>query len=107
MQKRSTRIHELELKHQNAIHQTRLTSKDEEARRIRLKAHLLEDGKGTLQDQLSQKDDQISNMSAKYHQLTSELHAAMETVRRQEAQIKSQVRDFTHIQVCYRAVYPE
>lgn len=74
-------------------------SKDEDARRLRLKAHFLNDDKGTLQEHLSQKDDHISKMSAKYHQTVSELQAVKETVHKQDAQIKSQTRDFVHLQV--------
>lgn len=74
-------------------------SKDEDARRLKLKTHLLKDDKGTLQEQLNQRDDHISKMSAKYHQTVSELQAVKETVRKQDAQVKSQTRDFTHLQV--------
>ena len=79
-----------------------MVSKDEDARRLKLKAHLLNDDKGTLQERLSQKDDHISKMSAKYHQTVSELQAVKETVRKQDAQMKSQTRDFAHLQVRIR-----
>lgn len=74
-------------------------SKDEDARRLKLKAHLLRDSKGTLQEQLSEKEGHISNISAKYHQTVSELQALKETVRKQDVQIKSQTRDFARLQV--------
>ena len=98
-QKRSARIHELELKHQDALHQTTLVTKDEDARRLKLKAHLLKDSKSTLQDQVSEKDEHISQISLKYQRAVSELRALRDTVRKQDAQIKSQARDFAHLQV--------
>lgn len=72
-----------------------------------MKAHLLRDSKGTLQDQLVEKDDHISKISAKYHQTASELQALKETVRKQDTQIKSQTRDFTHLQVSAVVQYSE
>ena len=77
-----------------------MVSKDEDARRIKLKAHLLNDSKGTLQDLLSEKDDHISKISGRHQQTAIELEAIKETMRKQSAQIKSQARDFTNLQVC-------
>lgn len=79
-------------------------SKDEDARRLKLKSHLLRDSKESLQDQLSAKDELISKMAAKYEQTVSELQVVKETVRKQGAQIKSQTRDFTHLQVCVTSI---
>lgn len=99
-QKRSSRIHELELRHQNALHQTAIVSKDESARRLKLKSHILQDSKGSLQEQLSEKNEHISKMMAKYQQMVNELQEVKETVRKRDVQIKSQSRDFSHLQVC-------
>ncbi|SPO07140.1 uncharacterized protein DNG_09834 [Cephalotrichum gorgonifer] len=96
--KRQARIHELELKHENAIHQTTQVSRDEESRRLRLRSHLLRDGQDKLQQQLGEKNEQLISMTADYHQVKNDLQAAMETIRKQETQIKSQARDFTHLQ---------
>lgn len=74
-------------------------SKDEDARRLRLKEHLLKDDKETLQEQLIQRDDHINNMSARYHQAVSELQAVKETVRKQDAQMRLQTRGLSHLKV--------
>lgn len=74
-------------------------SKDEDARRLRLKAHLLTHSNEALKEKLAEKDEHISKMAAKHQQTVNELRAVKETVRKQDAQIKSQTRDFTHLQV--------
>ena len=99
-QKRSTRIHNLELKHQDAVHKTTLVTRDEEARRLKLQTVVLRDQKAALEDKLSEKDENIKRLVARCRQFESEVEAGKEAMRKQSVQMKTQTRDFVHLQVC-------
>lgn len=99
-QRRSNRIHDLEIKHQDAIHKTNMISRDEESRRLKLQLLILGDQKSAAEDQLVAKEETMKSLAAKYHTLQAELDATKETMRKQDGQLKTQARDFAHLQVC-------
>ncbi|KAL6854659.1 hypothetical protein J3F83DRAFT_754373 [Trichoderma novae-zelandiae] len=70
---RTTRLHELDLQHQQNIHKTDLISRDEAARRLQLRLLLLQDEKAQLQDKCAAKDAEIKALSQDGDQLRVEL----------------------------------
>ncbi|KAL7807251.1 hypothetical protein V8C26DRAFT_415223 [Trichoderma gracile] len=70
---RTTRLHELDLQHQQNRHRTDLISRDEAARRLELRLLLLQDEKDQLQEECAAKDAEIKTLSQDGEQLRVEL----------------------------------
>ncbi|PTB67213.1 hypothetical protein BBK36DRAFT_1168707 [Trichoderma citrinoviride] len=70
---RTTRLHELDLQHQQNRHKTDLISRDEAARRLELRLLLLQDEKTQLQEECAAKDAEIKALAQDGDQLRVEL----------------------------------
>ncbi|OTA05381.1 hypothetical protein A9Z42_0060630 [Trichoderma parareesei] len=70
---RTTRLHELDLQHQQNRHKTDLISRDEAARQLELRLLLLQDEKVQLQEKCAAKDAEIKALSQDGEQLRVEL----------------------------------
>ncbi|POS77002.1 hypothetical protein DHEL01_v204601 [Diaporthe helianthi] len=91
-QQRAEAIHVLDLKYRGTMHQTDLTVKDEEARRLKLRVIVLRDEVAVLRDQLTEKDDRISNLSQKYEDIAAQLGRMNQTCKDQADQLGLQAR---------------
>lgn len=94
-------IHNLGLKYQNGIHQTELVSRDEEARRLKLRVLSLRDENAMIKDKLLQKDARITSSSKQGDQVRAKLDDAKETARSQEARLKKQAMEINNLKVGY------
>ncbi|KAL7815474.1 hypothetical protein V8C44DRAFT_324673 [Trichoderma aethiopicum] len=70
---RTTRLHELDLQHQQNRHKTDLITRDEAARRLEVRLLLLQDEKTHLQETCAAKDAEIKALSRDGDQLRVEL----------------------------------
>lgn len=100
---RMSRIHELELARQYQLHQTELIKRDEDARRLKVRALTLRDSNATLQDNVSQKDSYYRQWIKQRDQLRAELDEARDMIRSHEARAKKQNVEMTSLKVGYKA----
>nr|XP_036581635.1 rossmann-fold nad (+)-binding protein [Colletotrichum truncatum]KAF6790078.1 rossmann-fold nad (+)-binding protein [Colletotrichum truncatum] len=89
--------HELELKHQKAIHQTQLIAKEEDSRRTKVTKQVLLAENSTLREQLAERDVQISELTGRCDEARAELDSLKTINRDQETQLKAQTREFANI----------
>ncbi|KAF4342715.1 ribosomal RNA large subunit methyltransferase J [Fusarium beomiforme] len=87
---RAARISELELKHQDNIHQIDLTGRDEEARLLKLRLLTLRDENASLKDRLVQRDAVVKQVTKKGNDAHAELAEAKEKLKAQEIQLRKQ-----------------
>lgn len=92
------------MSYQDAIYQTGLVVKDEEARRLKLRVVVLRDEAATLRDQLADKDSRIRKLSQKYDDNCVQLDHLNQTCASQETQLRSQVRQHSELKVCDTAI---
>ncbi|KAL2205589.1 hypothetical protein CC79DRAFT_1336089 [Sarocladium strictum] len=98
---RMSRIHELELARQHQLHQTELIKRDEDARRLKVRALTLRDNNATLQENVSQKDSYYRQWVKQRDQLRAELDEAREMIRSHETRAKKQNVELTSLKVCH------
>lgn len=89
----------LDLKYRGTMHQTDLTVKDEEARRLKLRVIVLRDEIAVLRDQLAEKDDQISNLSEQYEDISAQLARMNQTCQQQADQLRLQTKQYSDLKV--------
>jgi hypothetical protein len=97
---RVSRIHDLELTRQRRLHQTELIKRDEDARRLKLRAITLKDDNVTLKEHLTQKDSYQRQWIKQRDQLRTELNEAREMIRSHETRSRKQTLDVTALKVC-------
>lgn len=89
----------LDLKYRGTMHQTDLTVKDEEARRLKLRVIVLRDEVAVLRDQLAEKDDRISDLSQQYEDISAQLGRMNQTCQEQADQLRLQAKQQTDLKV--------
>ncbi|CAI6086466.1 unnamed protein product [Clonostachys chloroleuca] len=94
---RVTRLHDLNLSHQNNLHQTDLVHRDEDFRRLKLRLLAVRDENAVLRDQLAQKDSQTQRLTRQYNRLSGNLGNGQEKTRAQEAKIKKQATEIGNL----------
>ncbi|KAF5699781.1 hypothetical protein FGLOB1_11177 [Fusarium globosum] len=87
---RAARISDLELRHQENVHQIDLTGRDEEARLLKLRLLTLRDENSSLKDRLVQRDALVKQMTKKGKDVHVELAEAKEKLKAQEMQLRKQ-----------------
>ncbi|CAM1500858.1 Fc.00g100200.m01.CDS01 [Cosmosporella sp. VM-42] len=91
------RINDLDMKHQNNIHQIDLVNKDEEARRLKLRVLALRDDNATLKDQVMQRDARLKSLQRQGSDVRVELDEAKETAKLQESRLQKQTKELTDL----------
>ncbi|KAF5717397.1 hypothetical protein FMUND_5874 [Fusarium mundagurra] len=87
---RAARISDLELRHQDNVHQIDLTGRDEEARLLKLRLLTLRDENSSLKDRLVQRDALVKQITNKGKDVHAELAEAKERLKAQEMQLRKQ-----------------
>ncbi|KAL5585073.1 hypothetical protein FOVSG1_014462 [Fusarium oxysporum f. sp. vasinfectum] len=87
---RAARISDLELRHQDNVHQIDLTGRDEEARLLKLRLLTLRDENSSLKDRLVQRDALVKQITRKGKDAHAELAEAKEKLKAQEMQLRKQ-----------------
>ncbi|KAL9568319.1 hypothetical protein ACKAV7_007516 [Fusarium commune] len=87
---RAARISDLELRHQDNVHQIDLTGRDEEARLLKLRLLTLRDENSSLKDRLVQRDALVKQITKKGKDAHAELAEAKEKLKAQEMQLRKQ-----------------
>ncbi|KAF9775463.1 hypothetical protein IL306_006442 [Fusarium sp. DS 682] len=87
---RAARISELELRHQDNVHQIDLTGRDEEARLLKLRLLTLRDENASLKDRLVQRDALVKQITKKGNDAHAELAETKEKLKAQEMQLRKQ-----------------
>ncbi|PNP74885.1 hypothetical protein FNYG_11801 [Fusarium nygamai] len=87
---RAARISDLELRHQDNVHQIDLTGRDEEARLLKLRLLTLRDENSSLKDRLVQRDALVKQITKKGKDVHAELAEAKEKLKAQEMQLRKQ-----------------
>ncbi|EOO01716.1 putative rossmann-fold nad (+)-binding protein [Phaeoacremonium minimum UCRPA7] len=95
--KRIEAIHDLELKHQEIMHQSNVIVKEEDTRRHRLRSVVLRDENATLREQLSQKDVRIKKLAQECDGMRDQLEAVNRTCQDQQKQLRAQARDQSNL----------
>ena len=96
---RLRRIHELDLNRQNTLHQVDLVNRDEEARRLKLRALTLRNENAILKDKISQKETRLLSIATQDDLVRTELADAQEQARTQEARLKKGNMEITNLKV--------
>ncbi|KAF7546158.1 hypothetical protein G7046_g9381 [Stylonectria norvegica] len=94
---RSARIHDLDMKHQGSVHQIDLVNRDEEARRLKLRALTLRDENAILKDRLLQREARLSNLTKCSDGVRAELEEAKENAKLQETRMKTQAKELSSL----------
>ncbi|PHH51682.1 hypothetical protein CFIMG_004473RAa [Ceratocystis fimbriata CBS 114723] len=92
---RSERIHALELKAQAQSHDTEISVKEEDKRRLRVKSQMAQDDKADMSQKLRGKEAEIEGLTAKCYDLESKLEASEQKCHKLDGQVKSQSRDLS------------
>ncbi|KAL1902074.1 2' O-ribose methyltransferase [Ceratocystis pirilliformis] len=92
---RSERIHALELKAQAQFHDTEISIKEEDKRRLRVKSLMVQDDKADMSQKLRGKEAEIEGLTAKCYDLESKLEASEQKCHKLDGQVKSQSRDLS------------
>ncbi|KAF5682817.1 hypothetical protein FDENT_7470 [Fusarium denticulatum] len=87
---RAARISDLELRHQDNVHQIDLTGRDEEARLLKLRLLTLRDENSSLKDRLVQRDALVKQITKRGKDVHAELAEAKEKLKAQEMQLRKQ-----------------
>ncbi|QGI81986.1 hypothetical protein CEK25_008715 [Fusarium fujikuroi] len=96
---RAARISDLELRHQEKVHQIDLTGRDEEARLLKLRLLTLRDENSSLKDRLVQRDALVKQMTKKGKDVHVELVEAKEKLKAQEMQLRKQCNELEGLKV--------
>ncbi|OAA54089.1 viral a-type inclusion protein [Niveomyces insectorum RCEF 264] len=89
--KRSEKIFEFDLKYLEARHQEALIAKDEDTRRQKVRAALLQEENALLKDQVSQLDGHINQLSSRVTQDSTKILAEKLALSREVAVLKPEV----------------
>ncbi|KAM0333999.1 hypothetical protein ACHAQA_001019 [Verticillium albo-atrum] len=98
-EQRQQRIHEHDKALQAQLHQSELVTKDENARRLRVRKHILADDNDALQQRLQGSADQITQLSSQVEQAQAESKAAKQAYRQLKKSLESQVREASHLKM--------
>ncbi|KAF5230999.1 hypothetical protein FANTH_13567 [Fusarium anthophilum] len=98
---RAARISDLELRHQDNVHQIDLTGRDEEARLLKLRLLTLRDENSSLKDRLVQRDALVKQITTKGKDVHAELAEAKEKLKAQEMQLRKQGNELEGLKVGY------
>ncbi|WJG35355.1 FtsJ-like methyltransferase-domain-containing protein [Fusarium oxysporum Fo47] len=96
---RAARISDLELRHQDNVHQIDLTGRDEEARLLKLRLLTLRDENSSLKDRLVQRDALVKQITKKGKDAHAELAEAKEKLKAQEMQLRKQGNELEGLKV--------
>jgi len=96
---RTTRIHQLELRRRDNIHKTESIGRDEEARRLKLRALATRDDTAALKEKITQKDAKIMALKKQSDAVRVELDDAKRAARAQETRLKKQDIELANLQV--------
>ncbi|KAB5515247.1 hypothetical protein GE09DRAFT_1160668 [Coniochaeta sp. 2T2.1] len=95
-EKRTEIMHKLDTGYHKTCHQTELVVKDEQVRRLKLRAVLLRDDIAALEDELRHKEERIKKLLLQHDAIQDQLHATAEKARQQENQMRSQARELAN-----------
>ncbi|RBQ68578.1 hypothetical protein FVER14953_02580 [Fusarium verticillioides] len=98
---RAARISDLELRHQDNVHQIDLTGRDEEARLLKLRLLTLRDENSSLKDRLVQRDALVKQITKKGKDVHAELAEAKGKLKAQEVQLRKQDNELEGLKVGY------
>lgn len=96
---RITRIHDLELKRQNGLHQANLIHRDEEARRLKLQLLSAQHENTLLEGRFNQKSIQCRQVSKQSEKIRVQLHDAKGTIHGQDIRLKKQAVEINNSKV--------
>ncbi|KAH6667015.1 FtsJ-like methyltransferase-domain-containing protein [Plectosphaerella plurivora] len=91
--------HDLELKHQESIHQLQIISKDEESRRLRVRRHVEGSDMQDLRQQLTARDFQLRELQSKLQHTESTTKLAKEALTKAQNALTTQTRELTCLKV--------
>lgn len=94
-----SRIHDLELTRQRRLHQTELVKRDEDARRLKLRAITLQDDNAALKENISKKESYHRQWIKQRDQLRAELDEARDMIRSHESRAKKQTLEASNLKV--------
>jgi peptidoglycan hydrolase CwlO-like protein len=83
--------------YQETLRDADMIIKDEGARRLRLRIIMLENENDDLHEQLALGDDRIDVLEQESEELRGQLGHAQEDVYRQEAELRTQAREFQNL----------
>jgi hypothetical protein len=91
---------DLNVAYNESAQTTKLLTKDEDARRLRLRIILLEGQNDELQERLILGDNRIHSLKRADDELRVQIDCTTEEARRQEHEIKAQERELQNLRVC-------
>jgi len=92
-------LHSIELKYLQQINNFAILNKDEDLRRLRVQAILLEDDNTTLEEQLVLSETTNAETAAEKESLVAELEEHLGTIQAQENQIRRHEREYAQLTV--------
>jgi|SRR5690242_2224923 hypothetical protein len=92
-------VHDLELKHQESIHQLQIVSKDEESRRLRVRRHVDGSEMQDLRFQLTVRDQDLQELKSRLQYAESAAKEAKEAFSRIQSLVTTQTRELTCLKV--------
>ncbi|KAK0701497.1 hypothetical protein B0T21DRAFT_405714 [Apiosordaria backusii] len=96
-EKRTQKLHELDLQYQQSAHQLELVIREEDARRAKVRQLLLQDETSTLRDQIAQRDARIKDLVDQADDVRQQLDSLHERCRRQEKVMQTQNREISNL----------
>ncbi|KAK4176734.1 hypothetical protein QBC36DRAFT_238265 [Triangularia setosa] len=96
-EKRTQKIHELDLQYQQSTHQLELVIREEDARRAKVRQLLLQDEASILRDQITQRDARIKDLVDQADDVRQQLDSLHERCRRQEKVMQTQNREISNL----------
>jgi len=90
-------LHSIELKYLQQINNFAILNKDEDLRRLRVQAILLEDDNTTLEEQLVLSETTNAETAAEKESLVAELEEHLGTIQAQENQIRRHEREYAQL----------
>lgn len=94
------RIHDLDSKHQQSLHEIDIVSKDEEARCLKLRVLTLRDENANLQDQLAQGKGGLTAIKKQNKELSKELAEAKKKERKLNTKLDKLEHKLKDLEVC-------
>ncbi|KAK4643036.1 hypothetical protein QC761_402440 [Podospora bellae-mahoneyi] len=96
-EKRTQKLHELDLQYHQSAHQLELVMREEDARRAKVRQLLLQDEASTLKDQITQRDARIKDLVDQADDVRQQLDNLHERCRRQEKVMQTQNREISNL----------
>ncbi|KAK0667251.1 hypothetical protein QBC41DRAFT_254529 [Cercophora samala] len=96
-EKRTQKLHELDLQYHQSAHQLELVIRQEDARRAKVRQLLLQDEASTLKDQIIQRDARIKDLADQADDVRQQLDSLHERCRRQEKVMQTQNREISNL----------